>query len=88
MNRTELKTTNTRILNGAENGFATWIATIKVKDWFSGSAVTIPIRKDDVVVIKYNTISDGVKLHVEAKETIAICKRPVDADLIFYNYHD
>lgn len=88
--KTDLKTLNTLILSGDEKYVATWVAIVLAEEWFKDISPLprLVINPKDRVVVKFSTISDGKKLHVEAKETIAICRRPVDADLIFYNYKE
>jgi hypothetical protein len=69
--------------NKIHNG---WVGIIYAKDWFA-MITMITIRPEDLVIICWHEIHDGVNSHIENKTTIAICKNIEDAILIYDNHN-
>lgn len=68
------------------------IAIVLAKDWFKQQYVEdkIPyfISENDYVVCKWCDFHDGEKSNIEGKQTIAICRNRIDADILKeWNYN-
>lgn len=63
----------------------TVIAIVLAENWFNTHDLyhSHAIRLSDFVVCKWFDFHDGVKSHIEGKQTIAICREQEDAELIF-----
>ena len=60
------------------------IAIVLAKDWYwHYKKLHYPVLPDDYVVCQWLDFHDGVKSNIEGRETIAICRNKVDAELIF-----
>jgi hypothetical protein len=57
------------------------VAIVLAQDWFD--KFSFPILPDDYVVCQWSDFHDGVNSHIEGKTTIAICRNPKDALLIY-----
>lgn len=65
----------------------TVIAIVKATDWFDYHRILhYPVLPTDFIVCRWNDFHDGYKSNIEARETIAICRRESDAKLIFSSF--
>lgn len=61
-----------------------FIGIVLAKDWWTyGERALCPILITDFVVCKWSNFDDGVNSHIEGKQTIAICRKKEDAELIY-----
>lgn len=75
-----MKTINIKKLKGCKV-----VAIISAENWFNTDSLynNITIRLNDFVVCEWYDFHDGINSHIEAKQTIAICRKKEDAELIF-----
>ena len=58
------------------------IGIVLAKDWFEGMKYNHPVYDNDFVVCQWHDYHDGEKSNLEGLETIAICRKKEDAELI------
>ena len=60
-----------------------YIGIVLAKDWFQSGYYGYPIISSDFVVCQWCDFVDGEKSNIEGLETIAICRKIEDAELIY-----
>lgn len=63
-----------------------FVAVVLASVWFENMKISYPILPNDFVLCTWHDYPDGQKSNIEAKLTLAICRKKSDAKLLFDAY--